>query len=468
MDTVDWKKKHLDALREMELEERRWKAVESVLRRLAARLCAAAMGLDDRLDVQLSKVSAAVRGRADDVELQALSDSLADAIRALERVPAGGDPNTSTLTRTLLPGSVRTPASAPAAVPATRPVRWQASCAAVDALLARLAADDAPAGVAELRAALLAANEDRELADVLARVTALVTARTDALARERSAAAATLAQVTERLEEMVAYLQTASSERDERRAATDQLSTQVLARVRTLTSAVQSTADLGTLRSLVADRLQDVAAQVREFHTREAERVDQEAKRAERLRARVVELEVQTRGLHRELDQERRKARIDPLTQVANRAAFEERFAAELVRWQRFRAPVSLVLFDVDRFKQVNDTYGHRAGDAALRAVAGCIDARRRAADVLARHGGEEFALLMIGATAAEALAVADDLRERVAGLGLHFRGTPVTLTVSAGITELREGDTGATVFERADQALYRAKNEGRNRCVLG
>jgi diguanylate cyclase len=459
MDTVDWKKKHLDALREMEQEERRWKAVEAVLRRLAARLCAAAMGLDDRLDVQLAKVSAAVRGPADDVELQALSESLADAIRALDRVPSAADPNVSTLTRTLLPGG------GPAAA---RSPRWQLSCAAVDALLVRLSADDATARVPGLRAAVVAADDDRELADVLGRVTALVGERADALARERAAAAAMLAQVTERLEEMVAYLQTASAESEQRRVASDLLNTQVLARVRTLASAVQTTADLGALRSLVAERLEDVATHVREFQAREAERAARESERAERLRARIAELEVQSRFLHRDLDKERRRARIDSLTRIANRSAFDERFDAELVRHRRFPTSATVVLIDVDRFERVNETYGHRAGDAALRAVAACLESRRRAADVLARYGGEEFALLMLGTGATEAMPVVEDMRTRVAAMGLHFRGTPVTITVSAGLTELRAGDTAAAALERADRALYRAKHEGRDRCVVG
>jgi diguanylate cyclase len=476
VEAVDWKKKHLDALREMEVEERRWKALEAVLRRLVARLCAAATGIDDRLDAQLSKVSKAARGSSDEIELHALSESLADAVRALER-DLGAPEGTATGVRTNVPGFTA-PAGARTHVPgftpsATQPVslappaRWERTCAATDALLQRLAATEPDAaGVADLRASLVAVRGDAELAGVLGRVADLVGSRGEALARERAAAAAMLAQVTERLEEMVAYLAVATADRAASRDAADTLNTQVLARVSSLTRAVGDANDLPTLRRLVADRLEDVAVQVREFHARETARFEQEAARSDRLKARIVELETQARGLHRELDQERKKARLDPLTRVANRAAFDEKFADEFTRWQRFRAPVSLVLVDVDRFKAINDAFGHRAGDAALREIAARLESRRRATDALARWGGEEFALLLVGTALADAQRVAEELRERVETLGLHFRGTPVTLTVSCGLTEFREGDTPEAVFERADRALYRAKREGRNRCV--
>jgi diguanylate cyclase len=460
VEAVDWKKKHLDALREMELEERRWRAVDAALRRLVARLCAAAMGTDDRLDDQLRKLSAAVRGDVGEAQIQALSDSLADAVRALEREPAVGPAHA---TATTVPAAHVSPAPPPPAA------RWGATCGAVDRLLERLAAAEPGApGLGELRAAVVAVQADGELAGVLEKIAALVVTRADALARERAAAAAMLAQVTERLEEMAAYLATANADRAAARADADTLNTRVLHQVHSLADAAGAAEELGVLRALVAERLEEVASQVRDFHTREVERFTQASERADRMKARIAELEDQARDLHRHLEVERRRARFDALTRVANRAAFDERLADELARWKRFRTPVCLALLDVDRFKAINDTFGHRAGDAALREIAACLDSRRRATDMLARYGGEEFVLLLVGAGREEALTVAETLRERVAGLKFHFRGTPVAVTVSCGVAEVQDGDTAAAVLERADRALYRAKSEGRNRCLAG
>jgi diguanylate cyclase len=125
-----------------------------------------------------------------------------------------------------------------------------------------------------------------------------------------------------------------------------------------------------------------------------------------------------------------------------------------------------MMLWDIDDFKIINDTYGHRAGDRVLKTVASCFVSRMRAQDFVARIGGEEFVVLMTGITAELALRIANELRAAVAALRFHFLGTPVRVTVSCGLTEFRDGDATSAVFDRADAALYRAKREGKNLCM--
>jgi len=337
----------------------------------------------------------------------------------------------------------------------------------VRALLRHLdTAEPGGTAIAELQAAVVAAGDDAELAEVLARVAGLVAMRGEALARERAAAAAMLAQVTERLGEMADYIASASADRLASREAADTLNTRVLSDVTGLADDVAATDDIEALRASVAHRLESVARQVREFHAREVERYAAASARADRMRLRIGELETETRELHRRLEAEKRRSRTDAVTRIPNRASFDERLDAELARWRRFRAPVSLLSWDVDHFKSVNDTYGHRAGDAALRKIAQCLATRKRESDFLGRVGGEEFGLLLVGTALAEAERVGNELRDRIAALGFHFRGTPLTITASCGITEFRDGDTAESVVERADQALYAAKHGGRNRCV--
>jgi diguanylate cyclase len=496
---VDWKKKHLDSLREMEAEERRWRSVEQILRRLVQRLCAVAKGGEPRLDAQLDKLSAAARRDSDAVELKALFDSLTDTIMAVEKSAAHEPPRpaaSAAPAATAPPAAVFAPAATqpipvppavppalPPAVPpgvppvrpavapyaASPPARWDRSCGAVATLLDRLAQSDGAApGHAELHADLAAVADDAALAGVLARVADLVAAHSAAIARERAEAAAMLAQVTERLEEMAIFLASASLEREREHEDTESLNVAVLAQMTRLSDEVRGSDDLGALRALVADRLEAVAANVRDFREREQQRFVEHAARTTRMRSRITELESETRELHRNLDLERRRSRIDPLTRVASRSSFNERFAEELVRWRRFRSPVSVLIWDVDHFKAVNDSCGHRGGDAVLREIAGCLAAGRREVDFLARYGGEEFVTLLIGTPLAEALPVAEQMRAAVEALRFHFRGTPVPVTVSCGLTELRDGDSAESVFDRADAALYRAKGAGRNRCVAG
>ena len=142
--------------------------------------------------------------------------------------------------------------------------------------------------------------------------------------------------------------------------------------------------------------------------------------------------------------------------------------AEELARMPRFHTPAALLLWDIDRFKAVNDNYGHRVGDAVLREVAACLAGRLRATDMVARFGGEEFVVLLFGASLTEAMEIAEEMRHTIASLGFHFKGTPVPVTASCGLTDLRDGDSASTAFDRADRALYRAKDSGRDRCLSG
>jgi diguanylate cyclase len=186
------------------------------------------------------------------------------------------------------------------------------------------------------------------------------------------------------------------------------------------------------------------------------------------MRERVERLESEARNLHDKLRDEQRLAMVDALTQIPNRLAYDQRLGEEFKRWQRFGQPTCIATWDIDFFKKINDAYGHRAGDKVLRIVAECLAGRVRDTDFVARYGGEEFVMILTGTTADAALKVTDEIRESVAKLGFHFRGVPVSVSVSCGITAFRDGDSADDAFDRADKALYKAKGEGRNRCVVG
>jgi diguanylate cyclase len=184
------------------------------------------------------------------------------------------------------------------------------------------------------------------------------------------------------------------------------------------------------------------------------------------MRARIANLERETQDLHSKLDLEKHGARLDPLTGIANRKSFDERFAQEIARRAGDGVPSGLLLWDIDNFKIINDSYGHRAGDRVLQSVAGCFSAALRSGDFVARIGGEEFAVLLSGVRLADALNVANQVRAAVEALKFHFRGAPVQVTVSCGITELHQDDAPEAAFDRVDAALYRAKHGGKNACV--
>lgn len=170
----------------------------------------------------------------------------------------------------------------------------------------------------------------------------------------------------------------------------------------------------------------------------------------------------------REAVESRRKAMFcDHLTGVANRRAFFEAAELELTRNRRAPRPTALIVFDADNFKRINDRYGHPAGDAVLRQLGQALTQTFRQVDIVARVGGEEFAVLLPSTTLEGALVVAERLRQLVARQLTSFEDAQIEYTVSAGVVA-SDGETLTldTLIKRADQALYAAKGQGRNRVV--
>ncbi|TCZ82438.1 diguanylate cyclase [Lysobacter sp. N42] len=166
------------------------------------------------------------------------------------------------------------------------------------------------------------------------------------------------------------------------------------------------------------------------------------------------------------LSSARDDASRDALTGLANRRAANERLELEAARFARSGAPLSVLMLDLDRFKAVNDRWGHAAGDEVLRALAGALRAELRACDLGARFGGEEFLVLLTDTQLDDAMRAAERIRRRIAALEIDAGEALLRVTVSIGVAQLREGEAVDTAIARADAALYRAKSEGRDRCV--
>lgn len=182
------------------------------------------------------------------------------------------------------------------------------------------------------------------------------------------------------------------------------------------------------------------------------------------------ELEARVKARTDELQQANRRlealASVDPLTGIANRRHFFDLARAEISRAKRQRQPLSVVMFDIDFFKAINDRYGHEAGDKTLVALAAALAGHLRAGDIFARLGGEEFILMLPGQGIDDAAATADRLRRLVADL--PGEAGAVAATVSGGVAALEnEGDEIEDLLRRADAGLYMAKRQGRNRIAV-
>jgi diguanylate cyclase len=186
------------------------------------------------------------------------------------------------------------------------------------------------------------------------------------------------------------------------------------------------------------------------------------------MRERMQALEQESDTLRHNLAEAQNKATTDPLTGLPNRGALETRMSEEVARWKRFSKPLSMIVWDIDHFKSINDNFGHPVGDKVLVFVGKLLAENIRETDFVARFGGEEFVMLMPGADLVHAAKVANNIREAIGNKKFRAGDKPIALTISCGYAQFREKDSGESVLKRADDALYRAKQNGRNRCEPG
>jgi diguanylate cyclase len=163
-----------------------------------------------------------------------------------------------------------------------------------------------------------------------------------------------------------------------------------------------------------------------------------------------------------------RLGRIDGLTGLLNRRAWENSMLSEFRRFPRSGQKSSLVMFDIDHFKKVNDTYGHQAGDEVIRIVSALLQENKREVDIAGRYGGEEFCIVLIGSDNQGGMLFAERLREAVEATEVIYEDLLIKFTISLGISEINDSLKSHTEWlEQADKALYQSKEGGRNRSTL-
>ena len=273
-----------------------------------------------------------------------------------------------------------------------------------------------------------------------------------------------LKQLNERLESFQNNLQAASDGHAQGRSAAAELDSQLREHVDGLQNSVQDAVDLNSLKHILEARLEGLLGTMDQHQQQRDAREQELSRRLQGLAERVAFMEQEAQGYREHLEEQRLKALIDPLTGLPNRAAWGERLAHEVEQWQAHGNPLLIAMLDLDHFKRINDGYGHLAGDKVLKIVAAQLRKHLRPNDFVARFGGEEFVLLIPDTTLAAGLQVLEKLRSAIAACPFHFKGEPVTLTCSIGLAPFKLADRSEQVLKRADEALYRAKDNGRNR----
>ena len=431
-----------EILAQLERSEARWSRIDMLLRRLAARLTYAAEGRTPQLDATLGDIRRQVREPLSEEALEPLFTALTHAVKSLDDLP----PQATTVTTPPLPSV-------------------DAVGAILLALLDRLSPELASSARFDaLRHAIAGASDTSALALQAEALAGLVNRHHRQLGEQRAAAERLLTHVKLQLEELAQYLTREDADHHDGNSARQEFDNHLISEIDALGTQMQQTCDLGSLQEQVQSRLGTITARLKVFREREGARERDWQARAELMNQRISELERSTQTMEASLRQEQQLASTDPLTGIANRLMLEQHMSEACLQVRQNGAETCLLVLDIDHFKDINDSYGHAAGDRALRIVAQQLQARLHADDLLARYGGEEFVAVLAATRQDAGLQVAEMLRTCIEGISFRGQQQPVRITLSCGLTTLRAGDTPDSAFERADRALYQAKRGGRNR----
>ncbi|WP_417531549.1 diguanylate cyclase [Marinobacter lipolyticus] len=471
-----WKDKYLKELESSEQREQQWKAERNSLERMLVRTCLASEGQAPDLDRLLIRVRKDLRkGNLDIEKWRSLQEQIDRQVALLDDSPQTRPGNG----RSYQPGKAvdAPPESEPSSAVTVGDENDLATIHAqrlriarrVGQLLGQMIYQVALEPAAEARArrlqkSLLESDSWDVLREGLNSVADLVIA---AITRGQREFEAFLKKLDERLGSLRQHFQNQSSAQEGRMDASRELDREIRRELETFGRQIDSVGELKELKLSVTRHLETIGGVVERFRDQESEREKSYSRQLELMEEKLAAVEANSEQMREQIREERAKALTDLLTQLPNREAWQERLGFEYSRWQRYRHPVTIAVLDIDLFKRVNDSYGHKAGDRVLQMVARECQQRLRTTDFISRFGGEEFVLLLPETPAEDAKRVLDDLRGHIAALPFHFQGEPVTITFSAGVATLEDGDTEETLFDRADKALYAAKDAGRNQVRL-
>ncbi|MDH5378892.1 MAG: GGDEF domain-containing protein, partial [Gammaproteobacteria bacterium] len=275
-----------------------------------------------------------------------------------------------------------------------------------------------------------------------------------------------LIEITNRLKELELFVKKSAEYSEHALEKGKEFNDSMVFELNGIGRSLANTMDLDNLKDEISSRLEAIEFRLNLFWEEDNVRHETTREQVRSLIGLLNNMDAEASQLRLRMKRQRMEAMIDPLTAVANRLSYNDKIRDEIARAKRYGEPLCLVVWDIDYFKKINDRYGHVAGDNALKSVAKLLSQRIRETDYIARYGGEEFVLLLPSTRIPNAVESCNQIRELVEEAKFHFQGERIAITLSAGIAEFSAGDTPESLFNRADEALYRAKEEGRNRVV--
>jgi diguanylate cyclase len=275
-----------------------------------------------------------------------------------------------------------------------------------------------------------------------------------------------LTHITEQLTELGQTVHGANASALETELMRSKLDQSVSDQMKALQISSSDAVKLESLKEIINERIIDITQEIQEHKQKEDVHRKKTQCQLEELNLKVKEMDAESRELKLKLELASAQALRDALTGLPNRLAYEERLQNEFARWKRYQMPLSLIIWDIDLFKRVNDQFGHKYGDQVLMIISKKLSEHCRETDFISRFGGEEFTMLLPNTDKTMAIRLANQLRYIIEQTDFNFNGKQSRpITISCGVTEFVQDDSSETAFERADSALYKAKQQGRNQC---
>ncbi len=233
-----------------------------------------------------------------------------------------------------------------------------------------------------------------------------------------------------------------------------------------MASGLDKATSLADIKIDINGKLQLIAGTLEKKTTLEREQQEALQSQLSLMTDKVDLLEVQGRSFEKRIKEQQARSLQDALTKLNNRAAFDEYFSREIVRFHNKKSKLAIVVMDLDDFKRINDTYGHTAGDKTLQVISSTLKKHISNDAFIARYGGEEFVLIFSEINQKDLITKLNRLRLQIAKLPFKFKNNKVTITMSMGASHVQQNDNVHMAFERSDGALYQAKEKGKNTVV--
>lgn len=497
IDKKDWKEKYFDSLQQLEDNLESWTDLENLLRKAISRLALSATGTHEKLDKLLSSIRQHSRNKNNDA-LEADLNKLANLLTQIdaEKGKENSEPQNTLIQDHILKLILQLQLDKQFQAQLNefkRSISTLSSEECINQLagLINQFLDYEPSDKESINEVLLTlidkiafthGNSDQLSAikenldnnfnvenwhSYLDKIIAEVRIIIKGINEEKVELESLIVDVTRQLNEISSVLTDEHSDSLQGRRETQHLQSLMDQNVKYIQSTVEQAQDLDGLKVSINTNLESIRQGVTDFVVNDNRRFKKSEDRNAALQKQIKLMEDESEQLKHKLTENRQKLMFDTLTGARSRLSYEEILDQEITRWARYQEVFSYALLDIDHFKNINDQFGHNTGDKALQIVANIMSGNIRKSDFLFRIGGEEFVLLLPKTSLDAATPLVEKIRSSVGQTGFHFKQQKVEIRLSGGITAIREKDTAESIFERADKALYDAKNGGRDQLVV-